>query len=65
MTELNVYPLPLIPKPRDARAERRERIATAILAAAVALPRGNDFDSAEVIKHCVRWADALIAELDK
>lgn len=49
------------------RFERRERIATAVLAGfANSKPAfGAEFITEGCIKTAVEWADALIAELDK
>jgi hypothetical protein len=45
----------------NAAKERREHIATAVLAGLAAAPEGGE----PVVMIALRWADALIAELDK
>lgn len=53
---------------RDLSVPRRERIATAVLAGMAASPDPavwRNADEADVFRLAVRWADALLAELDK
>ena len=46
------------------RAERRERIATAVLPAHVGAEDANDYWKARWAREAVEWADALMAALD-
>ena len=49
---------------KQSRAERRERIATAVLAGLVAVPTIRD-SVAAYVQTAIALTDALIAELDK
>lgn len=55
-----------VPAPPDL-AERRERIATAVLAGFAAKPVDQEADDLDGVaaQAAVEWADALIAELDR
>lgn len=49
---------------QSSQVDRRERIATAVLAGFAAAP-GLPPSLKDLVSGAVRWADALIAELDK